>query len=129
MKFISTTIAAFLLTAGAAFAADPIEGMWKTVADNNGNSGLIEVKVCGTTFCGILTQAFDSTGAVMASENIGREIIFDTVPNGNGRYSGKVYAPDSGKTYASKLIVDGDQLSVSGCVFGLCRNGGTWVRQ
>ncbi len=129
MKFIATTIAAFLLTAGSALAADPIEGMWKTVPDNNGNSGLIEVKVCGTTFCGILTQAFDSTGAVMASENIGKEIIFDTVPNGNGRYSGKVYAPDSGKTYASKLIVDGDQLSVSGCVLGLCRNGGTWVRQ
>ncbi|WIV51633.1 DUF2147 domain-containing protein [Marivivens sp. LCG002] len=129
MKKIATTIAAFVLSAGAAFAADPIEGMWRTVPDNNGNTGLIEVKVCGTTFCGVLTQAFDSNGAVMASDNIGKEIIFETVPHGNGRYSGKVFAPDSGKTYSSKLVLDGDNLSVSGCVLGLCRNGGTWIRQ
>ena len=65
----------------------------------------------------------------MASENIGRQIIYETVANGDGTYSGKVWSPDRDKVYNSKLVLTGDTLEVNGCVLMICRNGGTWMRQ
>ena len=128
MKSIFAAIAGVVLSASSAFAADAIEGVWRTASDNNGNSGLIEVKICGETYCGVLIKAFDSNGAEMESENIGREIISETVSEGEGKYSGKVYSPDTGKVYKSKLVLTENILEVSGCVFVICRNGGTWTR-
>ena len=48
---------------------------------------------------------------------------------GSGAYSGgKVYSPDRDKTYNSKMQLSGNKLAVSGCVLGICRDGGTWTR-
>ena len=123
------TLAALALVATPAFAADPIEGFWRTIGDDNGNSGLIEVAPCGTKICGVLITAYDSSGAEISSENVGNQIIWNTVNKGGGVYRGKVWSPDRDKTYNSKLILTGDQLSVSGCVLGVCREGGVWSRQ
>jgi uncharacterized protein (DUF2147 family) len=120
--------AAFAMVAGMA-QADPLEGMWKTAADDNGNSGLIEVVVCGDALCGTLIKAFDSNGAPRESPNVGRKLIWDTHPTGDGEYRGMVYSPDRDVEYKSKLVLTGDSLSVSGCRFGICREGGVWSRQ
>jgi uncharacterized protein (DUF2147 family) len=127
MMKIALTLAATIGFAGAAFA-DPLEGTWRTPTDDNGNSGLVVVAPCGAALCGTLSQSFDSSGAQMASPNIGRQIIFDTTPSGDGAYRGQVWSPDRDKTYNSRLQLAGDTLSVSGCVFGICRDGGTWIR-
>lgn len=120
--------AALTLLAGAA-AADALEGRWLTAPDDNGNRGMIEVAPCGAALCGVLVAAFGADGNQIESDNIGRQIIWDTTPNGDGSYSGRVYAPDRGKEYNSKLVLTGDSLSVSGCVLGICREGGVWQRQ
>ncbi len=117
------------LSAGAAWAADPIEGLWQTAKDDNGNFGHIDVKPCGPAFCGILVKSFDSAGAPLESENIGKQIIWDMVAYGDGQYDdGKVWSPDRDKTYDSKMILSGDTLTVKGCVMFICRDGGTWTR-
>ena len=36
--------------AGAALAADPVEGMWKTRPDDNGNFGYVLIKPCAAAF-------------------------------------------------------------------------------
>jgi len=65
----------------------------------------------------------------MDSDNIGRQIIWDTNPTGTpGEYRGMVYAPDRDREYRSRLRLTGDSLSVSGCRFGICREGGVWTR-
>lgn len=119
--------AAFILSAGAAFA-EPLLGTWRTIPDDNGNSGLIEVAPCGNALCGTLVAAFDGSGNQMASPNIGRLIISETRARGDGEYRGKVWSPDRDQTYNSRLTLQGDTLSVSGCVLGICRDGGTWQR-
>ena len=127
MKFTST-LAAVLLLAGPALA-DPVHGTWKTTADDNGNYGHIQVTDCNGKVCGTLVKSFDASGAVLESENTGRQIIWDMEADGSGAYSGgKVYSPDRDKTYNSKMKLNGIQLSVSGCVLGICRDGGTWTR-
>jgi len=116
--------------AGAAWGADPVEGLWKTLPDDNGKYGYVEIKPCGDKLCGTLVKAFDSSGTETASDNIGKEIVWDMVPTGEGTYgNGKVWAPDRDKTYASKMALNGNVLSVSGCVFGgfICRSS-AWAR-
>jgi len=127
MKILALTLAATLGFSGAAFA-DPLEGNWRTPTDDNGNSGIVQVAPCGAALCGTLIQSFDASGAQMQSPNIGRQIIFDTQAQGGGAYRGRVWSPDRDQTYNSRLQLSGDSLSVSGCVLGICRDGGTWTR-
>ena len=47
---------------------------------------------------------------------------------GDGTYRGRVYSPDRDQEYASRLVLSGDALAVSGCMLGICREGGTWAR-
>ncbi|MGR3485119.1 MAG: DUF2147 domain-containing protein [Paracoccaceae bacterium] len=121
-------LAAALIALAGAAAADPLEGRWTTSRDDNGNFGMIQVAPCGSFLCGTLVQAYDANGAAMTSENVGRLIISETVAQGGGEYRGKVYSPDRGQTYSSRLQLTGDRLQVRGCVLGICRDGGTWQR-
>lgn len=121
--------AALILSAGTAFAADPVEGIWKTKPDDNGNFGYVQVVPCGPAFCGTLIQSFDTAGAPLESENVGKLIIWDMVAYGDGVYDdGKIWSPDRDKTYNSDMKLTGNKLAVRGCVLGICRDGGTWTR-
>jgi len=116
---------ALLFAAGTAFA-DPVEGVWKTKPDDNGNFGHIDVKACGPAFCGTLIKAFDGSGAEIESPNVGKRIIWDMVAYGDGVYDdGQVWSPDRDKTYNSEMKLSGNSLAVKGCVLGICRDGGT----
>ena len=127
MKKIAMTAAALMALTTTAFA-DPLEGLWQTAQDDNGNFGHIQVAPCGAALCGTLVKSYDSSGAEMITENVGRQIISETVANGGGQYRGKVWSPDRDKTYNSRLQLSGNTLAVSGCVLGICRDGGTWTR-
>jgi uncharacterized protein (DUF2147 family) len=120
--------AALAVLGGAAFA-DPVEGVWQTKKDDNGNFGYIEIKACGPAFCGTLIKAFDGSGTEIDSPNVGRQIVWDMVPYADGLYDdGQIYSPDRDKTYNGDMTLSGDSLAVRGCVFGICRDGGTWAR-
>jgi uncharacterized protein (DUF2147 family) len=131
MRTILFGLAVAMGMAGAA-TADPLVGTWRTAPDDNGHTGLIEVSVCGTSLCGTLLQAFDAAGTPMPSETVGRRIIWDTNPTTGGDYVGMVWSPDRDEEYESRLVLQGDRLSVSGCrrVLGMraCREGGVWSR-
>lgn len=126
-----TTLAALavsLALAAPALAADPVMGTWKTQADDNGHYGLVRFAPCGAMICGTLVHAYDGSGREIASTAVGRAIIWDMRPAGDGTYGGgKIWAPDRDKTYSSKMALSGDDLEVSGCVLGFCR-GQTWTR-
>lgn len=125
-KIMMTAVAAICLAGGA--LADPLEGLWQTAKDDNGNFGHVQVAPCGAALCGTLVKSFDASGSEIASEFTGRNIISETTANGGGAYRGKVYAPDRDKTYNSRLQLSGNSLAVSGCVLGICREGGNWTR-
>ncbi|MBN2906833.1 MAG: DUF2147 domain-containing protein [Rhodobacteraceae bacterium] len=130
MRF--TTIAVTVLglaLASPALAADPVEGVWQTSPDDNGHFGHIQIAPCRPRLCGTLVRAYDQKGKPMASANVGKRIVWDMAPLGEGKYGrGKVWAPDRDKTYNSKMQLAGDRLAISGCVLGICRDGGTWRR-
>jgi uncharacterized protein (DUF2147 family) len=121
---------ALVLGTGAAMAGDAAEGMWKTLPDDNGNFGHIQIAPCGAALCGTLVKSFDGTGAVLTSDNIGKNVVWDMVPAAGGAYeNGKVWTPDRDKTYDATMQLTGDTLAVSGCVMGglICR-ASNWTR-
>ncbi|MDX5350324.1 MAG: DUF2147 domain-containing protein [Paracoccaceae bacterium] len=122
-------IAAALALVGGAALADPVEGLWQTRKDDNGNYGHVEITPCGPAFCGTLVRAFDGAGKEIDSPNVGKRIVWDMVAYPGGLYDdGKIYSPDRDKTYNGDMTLAGDSLSVRGCVLGICRDGGTWKR-
>lgn len=127
MKRLMASAFALIVMAGTAMAQD-ITGDWRTAADDNGNTGLIRVSACGDAFCGVLIQAYDGSGNVMASENVGRQIIWDTRLHSGSEFRGRLYSPDRDATYNSRLQLSGNTLVVSGCRIGICREGGRWSR-
>ena len=130
MKYLPKLVAVLALLAGPAMA-DPIEGMWKTSPDDHGDIGYIQVAPCGSSYCGVLVRSQNSAGAATTPPTIGRKIVWDVVASGSGAYTGRIYAPDRDKEYASKLKLSGNTLAVSGCVMGglICRKGGAWTKQ
>ena len=117
-----------LAAAGDARAADPVLGVWQTQPGDDGAFGQITIAPCGDRLCGTLTKAFDAAGQPKASANVGRQIVWDMLPEGGGAYAGgKIWAPDRDKTYKSKMALAGNRLTVSGCVIGICRSQ-VWTR-
>lgn len=124
----TSVLATILVIAGGMANADPVIGLWKTQADDNGNFGHVEIYACETSICGVIRKAYDASGAERPSDNIGKRMIWDMGAQGDGSYGGgKIWAPDRDKTYNSKMALSGDSLKVSGCVLGICR-AQTWSR-
>ncbi len=107
--------AALLLAAGAA-SADPVEGVWQTEPDD-GAFAHVTMSPCGPAFCGKITRTFRADGEYQ-SPNLGKTLVIDMVPNGDGSYEGKVWRPSNDKIYVGKIQLNGDSMKLSGCVAG-----------
>lgn len=118
--------AAFALGATAA-AADPIEGLWQTQADE-GAFAFVQITPCGGAFCGTITRTFKGKEEYQ-SPNIGKQIVIDMVAQGGGSYSGKVLRPADNKIYNGKADVSGNSMKLAGCVAGglICKSQ-SWTK-
>ena len=123
--------AVLLAVVAGPLAADPAEGTWKTQEGEEGGYLHVAIAPCGAALCGTIAKAFDASGASStAYPHLGKRLIWDMVPEGGNAYGGgKIWAPDTNKTYASKMELAGNRLKVKGCVAGglVCR-GQDWSR-
>ena len=108
-------------------AADPLEGLWQTEPDD-GAYAYVQIAPCGAALCGTMVRTFNSDGEYK-SENLGRQLVIDMMPAGNGRYKGKVWRPSNDKIYIGRINLSGDGLKMKGCVAGglLCASQ-SWAR-
>ncbi len=120
-KFLGA--AAVALIASPTFA-DPVVGMWRTHrSESTGGYLKIDVAKCGSKICGKIVAAIGKDNASDTGyEHLGKNLIWDMQPAGDGTYhSGVIWDPQKNKKYKSKMVHKGKTLSVSGCVFGICR--------
>jgi uncharacterized protein (DUF2147 family) len=112
-------------------AADPVDGMWKTAPGDTGGYLHVSIGPCGSNICGTIKAAYKKDGSLTSDyEHLGKRLIWDMNVDGDGYYSGgKIWAPDTDKTYKSKMALSGGKLEVKGCVAGglICR-GQDWSR-
>ncbi len=125
-------VAAALVAAPTLALAAGAEGVWRTQSNDTG--GYLEVTVgpCAadaSKICGIATKAFKAPGqSDPAYPNLGKPIVDNMASDGDGRYSGgTVFDPESGKTYKSKMSLNGNSMDVEGCIAFIC-DGETWSR-
>ena len=118
---------AFALMASAAMAADTIEGMWQTQADE-GALAIVSIAPCGGAFCGTIVKSYKD-GAEYASPNVGKQIVRSMKATGDGNYEGQVWRPANDKVYNGKASVAGTTMKLSGCVAGglICK-AQTWTK-
>ena len=126
MKQIWLAAIAALGLAGAA-AADPVLGTWQTQPDD-GAYAHVKMQKCGAAVCGTIARTFNDSGEYK-SPNLGKTLVIDMVPNGDGSYAGKVWRPSNGKIYIGKMDLNGNSLALRGCVAGgLICSKQTWRR-
>lgn len=125
MKFAAVAVLA--LMAVPAFAADPVEGLWQTQPDD-GAYAHVRLAPCGPAICGTIARTFNASGEYK-SPNLGKQIVIDMMPQGGGRYQGQVWRPSNDKVYLGKIELNGNSLSLAGCIAGglLCSKQ-TWQR-
>jgi uncharacterized protein (DUF2147 family) len=137
----SAALAALLALAAAPAlaAADPAFGEWL----NEDGFGKITIAPCSSDpalACGAISWLKDPVGHPTRDVNnpdkslrsrplIGVLVVRDMKSAGPGRWSGgKLYDPESGKTYDGKLrVLSRNRLRVEGCVLMFCQSE-TWTR-
>lgn len=119
--------AAFGIGLAGVAQADPVLGTWKTQPDD-GSYAHIDMQKCGSAVCGKIARTFNGDGEY-SSPNIGKTLVIDMVPNGDGSYAGKVWRPSNDKIYIGKMDLSGNKLALRGCVAGgLICSKQTWSR-
>lgn len=134
------TLAVALTLSALPAAADPVPGDWIL----RGGTAKVRIAACSSDrskLCGTIVWAKD---AILADGKVAKDarnpdpalrnrpiiglvLIQDLKPAGTGKWvGGKIYDPDSGKTYASKLQINPDgTLKVEGCISVVCQ-AQTW---
>lgn len=124
---------------GVARAAD-VAGVWI----NQEGDTKIRVTHCGADICGNvawLGKPNDETGRRKTDRHnadaglrnrplMGVSVLIGMKPDGQERWSGRIYNADDGETYISHVaIADPNSLNVQGCVLGglICKSM-TWTR-
>ena len=123
-KLILSTMA--ILCAGVALA-DPVEGVWKTTANDAGGYAYVQIAPCGDKMCGTVVKAFDSAGAEQTGGEVGKAIITGMTLAAEGSFTdGQLAVPGGDKVYPASMTVEGDTLKVKVCP-SLCKTLG-WTK-
>jgi uncharacterized protein (DUF2147 family) len=108
-----SVLLAIILIPVAAWAADPIEGEWRTQ-----DTSIAAIHDCGGRFC-IVMKTGDWPG-----KEIGR-----LKTAGTGKYAGTVTDPRDNKTYSGRVTLTGNSLKLSGCAFKIFCQTEVWSRR
>jgi uncharacterized protein (DUF2147 family) len=111
--------------------ADALTGVYQTEPGDEGGVLHVGMAPCAddpALTCGTILRAYKADGSANTEyEHLDKPIVWAMENSGNGRWgSGKIWAPDRDKTYASKMSLNGNILQVKGCVAFICRNQ-NWV--
>lgn len=125
---------ASLFISTAAMAATPVTGTWIT----EGGKAMVRIEPCGDAICGRIvkvllrepgkpTTDIANPDPTKRNNPIEGTFILTGFKDAGALWKGKIYNPDSGKTYNAKLTRNADgTLKVEGCVAFLCR-GPIWT--
>ena len=125
-----------LASATPAFAAPDLSGEW-LVEDKKAT---VRIGRCGPDWCGRIARILhrdpnwkgndvnNPNPALKSRPVIGLPILTGFKPDASGLTGGRIYDPNSGKTYRSMLRLNRDgSLKVSGCIAVFCRSQ-RWTR-
>ncbi len=112
-------LAAAALAPQVAPAAAPVDGTWI----NPRGTVVVTTGDCRDKLCGWVSWASDQALADAADSGVthlvGTELLQDYHATASGRWTGRVYVPDMGRTFYSTIEqLDDNRLKISGCLLG-----------
>lgn len=121
-------IALLILLSPTAAAARAIDGRWLT----DDGSAIIRLGPCGGKLCGTIERVLDPAAPTQDINNpdpvqrgrplVGTPVLSGFAPSEQRWTGGTAYDPKTGRSYRSRLALDGrDLLRVTGCVLFVCR--------
>ena len=129
-------LALILLSSAAGASATDVTGNWVT----EDRSAVIAIQRCGASVCGSVakilivkpnhpqTDVKNPDPRLRSKPILGLRIISGFTQKGDRWDNGRIYDPNSGRSYKSKLVLNRDgSLNVSGCVAFICRTQ-RWTR-
>ncbi len=129
-------IAAILLIFPSGALAADVTGNWLT----QDKSAIVSIGRCGQSMCGNIARILVSKPGMPTTDVhnpapglrrkplVGLRILDGFVRKGEQRTDGRIYDPESGKTYRSRMKLNPDgSLKVSGCVAFICKSQ-HWTR-
>lgn len=130
------TVACLVLNATAAFAAEPITGRWVT----EDRDAVVEIKRCGSVTCGRIAQFLveppdgadqrdiNNPEARLRTRKLLGLPILTQFREDDDLWRGRIYDPNSGKSYRSVIRRKGaNTIEVRGCIGPFCQ-AQTWRR-
>jgi uncharacterized protein (DUF2147 family) len=125
----SAVILSVLVCAGTALA-DP-KGLWLAQ-----DGARVRVGSCGGALCATIaapkSHVDPETGLPWTDKNnpdpaqrnrplVGVAVLYSLVPDGPGKWTGRLYNVDNGQSYAGHLLeLDARTIRVEGCAIGIC---------
>jgi uncharacterized protein (DUF2147 family) len=109
---LTLVAAASLMLVGTALA-DPIVGNWKT-----DSGATAQIAAAGGAF----------TITLRDGAHKGKR-IGEMKPTGNGKYKGTITDPAADKTYSGNATLNGNKLSMQGCVAAIFCRTQNWQRK
>jgi len=129
-------LAAILIASPAAARAADVTGNWLTES----KSAIVTISRCGPSLCGSVAKVLiDKPGVPKTDVKNpdpklrnrpiqGLRILSGFSGSGERWTGGRIYDPNSGKSYNSKLSLNADgTLNVSGCIAFICKTQ-RWTR-
>lgn len=128
------TLVALAAVPSLAAAPAPITGRWKT----DDGKAIVAMAPCGARMCGRIDRLLvkEPAGGQRDERNPdkakrdrkveGMQIYWDLAPTADG-WKGEGYSPEDGRYYKAHLRVNGNKLTMKGCVSLFCRTV-TWTK-
>ena len=118
-----------MLAAGAARATPPsVAGTWLTQE----GKALVRIEPCGAQLCGRIVRVLKPRPGGPAVDSANRDPALRKRPMeglsiltgfaaAGDRWQGRIYDPESGRSYRSEMVRHGSTLDVKGCLGPFCR--------
>lgn len=117
-----------LIATPALAAPQPVTGHWLTVD----GKALVEIAPCGQALCGHIVRILKPTPGrpqtdinnpdpTKRNQPLAGLTLLSGFKAGSDSWEGKIYDPESGRTYRSILTRDGNTLNVKGCWGIFCK--------
>ncbi len=117
----ATLVLVAVVSLGSPLHAGTPEGVWLTEPDAKGQRAHVVSSRCGNSFCGTITEVFDRNGAPVAAPTVGQRVFWDMQAKGD-TFSGRAYVPAHRREYAARMQVNGNQMTVKGCLGPVCQS-------
>ena len=111
MKRLALATAAIIGFSTASLSAEPILGQWRAPG-----GGIVEVSACGEAFC----------AEVVSGRHAGKSV--GQMDGAGESYEGTVTDPRDDRTYQGTAVIEGNQLSLTGCALAVFCRTQVWTR-